>query len=113
LTNAVVAICVVVVPVVAVGATGVPVKIGEASGANPLLTNVDNEILPVAPATAVTAANPKYNGNHVTVGVFCEQIFNAPTDVSYHNWPTNGRTGWRLLAPFSNNLTKLLLKIEP
>jgi hypothetical protein len=36
-TNAVVASCVVLVPAVAVGAAGVPVKVGDARGAYPLI----------------------------------------------------------------------------
>lgn len=53
-TNAVVAICVVLVPAVAVGATGVPVKAGEANGAYVLRFGAAAVI--AAPTNAVDAA---------------------------------------------------------
>jgi hypothetical protein len=56
-TNAVVAICVVFVPAVAVGAAGTPVKVGEAVGAAPETSATASVTAPVRPATDVTGAD--------------------------------------------------------
>jgi hypothetical protein len=59
-TKAVVAICVVLVPPVAVGAVGVPVRAGEAKGAAPEMSATARVTAPVRPATEVTGAVVRY-----------------------------------------------------
>ena len=57
-TKAVVAICVVFVPAVAVGAVGVPVNVGEAKGAAPKLVKAaEAEVAPVPPFAIGTVPN--------------------------------------------------------